>query len=47
MLDRHTITTPYMKSNLFDFIWALNIEYPVKLSPNISESNPEERLILH
>ena len=39
MLDRRTITEPYMKSNSFDFIWALNIEYPVKLLPNISESN--------
>ena len=39
MLDRHTVTKPYMKSNAFDFIQALNNEYPVKLLPNISESN--------
>ena len=42
MLDRHTIAKPCIKSNSFDFIWALNIEYPVKLLPNISESNLRE-----
>ena len=39
MLDRHTITKPYMKSDSFDVIWALNMEHPVKVLPNISESN--------